>query len=52
MVNNFIKFKENGNLLTFLDSTSTNSELDEMDKYILMSLLQSKAYMSNINFFK
>ncbi len=29
-------------MLTFIDSTSVNSELDDLDKYILISLLKSQ----------
>ena len=37
----FSKTQESGNLLTFIDSASINSELDDIDKYILLALLQS-----------
>lgn len=42
--------QESGNLLTFIDSSSVNSELDDMDKYILIALLQSRIASFNFKY--
>lgn len=38
----FFYTKDSGRLLTFIDALSINSDLHDLDKYILIALLQSK----------